>query len=87
VFHDGDSIIGTAERIALQHRRIILLTDWDRTGGTIHARMRETLTTLGVRCDERLRKELAVLVSKETRSLEGVPGFLERLRVHVGRPT
>lgn len=84
-FHDGDSILGTAERIAGEHRQIILLTDWDRTGGTIHARMKETLTALGVRCDERLRRELAMLVSKETRSLEGVPGFLERLRFAVGR--
>ncbi|MGH2670380.1 MAG: hypothetical protein ACRDH5_14910, partial [bacterium] len=84
VFNDGASLIDTADRISREHAAIILLLDWDRTGGSIHRRMKEALEALGVRCDERYRKELAVLVSKETKSLEGVPGYLSRLRALVG---
>lgn len=83
--NDGATVLGTAERIAEAHPRIVLLTDWDRTGGTLHRRLKEVLEAEGVAIDEDFRRALARLVSKETRTVEGLPSVLDRLREKLGR--
>lgn len=84
--NDGDSLLGTGERLAQEHDRIIMLMDWDRTGGSIERRMKEVLQAHGVTCDETYRRQLAHLATKATRTVEGLPGFVAQLREKVGRP-
>lgn len=78
--NDGESLLATADRLGPRHERIILLPDWDRTGGSINRRMKEMLRAHGVSCDGSYRRELAHLATKGTRTVEGLPGFLEDLR-------
>lgn len=84
--NDGESLLGTADRLGPRHERIILLADWDRTGGTINRRMKEMLEAHAVTCDGSYRRELAHLATKGTRTVEGLPAFLQDLRGRAGLP-
>ncbi len=83
--HDGAPLIATADQLAEDHDELILLLDWDRTGGSIHRRVKEVLESHAVTCDTSFRRELARLVTKETRTVEGLPGALANLRARLGR--
>lgn len=82
--HDGDPLIHTADRLAEDHEALILLLDWDRTGGSIHHRVKEVLETHAVDCDVSFRREFARLATKETRAVEDIPTVIERLRHRAG---
>ncbi len=82
--HDGEPLIETADRLARTNEALILLLDWDRTGGSIHHRVKEVLETHAVECDESFRRQLARLASKETRAVEDLPTVLSHLRRKVG---
>jgi 5S rRNA maturation endonuclease (ribonuclease M5) len=84
VVNDGDSLVGTADRLATEHERIILLPDWDRTGGSIHRRLKEMLQAHAVTCEIDYRRELARLSTKWTCTVDGLPAFLAELRARVG---
>ncbi len=84
--NDGDPLLATADRLGARHQRIIMLPDWDRTGGTINRRMKEMLEAHGVTCDGSYRRQLAQLATKGTRTVEGLPAFLRDLRARLGRP-
>lgn len=82
--HDGEPLINTADRLARENEELILLLDWDRTGGSIHHRVKEVLETHAVECDVEFRRELARLATKETRAVEDLPTVLDHLRQRVG---
>ncbi len=82
--HDGEPLIQTADRIAEDNEAVILLLDWDRTGGSIHHRVKEVLETHAVDCDVSFRRQFARLATKETRAVEDIPNVIERLRRRVG---
>lgn len=58
---------------------VILLMDWDRTGGRLQAQCRRNLESLDVRFDESLRSTLTVCLKPETRVVEGLSGLAEVL--------
>lgn len=74
-----NTIFSTAERLAVDGRGAIILTDWDRKGGQLARLLREGLKANGVRFDEELRRRLAVLVKKEIKDIESLPAFFTRL--------
>ena len=80
----GASILERAEQIASHHRRVIVLVDWDRTGGRLARRLQDTLQRHGVHCDIRHRRDIATLTAREATTVEELPGFLRRLRERVG---
>lgn len=82
--HDGEPLIDTADRLAREHDSLILLFDWDRTGGSIHHRVKELLETHGIDYDAEFRRQLARLTVKETRDVEDLPDVLRHLRQRVG---
>jgi len=84
--HDGEPLIDTADRLAREHDQLILLLDWDRTGGSIHHRVKEVLETHAVDVDEHFRRELAGLVSREAKTIEALPGAISSLRQQAGMP-
>lgn len=83
--HDGEPLIDTADRLARNNERLILLLDWDRTGGSIHHRVKEVLETHAVDVDVHFRNELARLARSEAKTIEEMPSVLRRLRERVGR--
>lgn len=59
---------------------IIVLMDWDRTGGRLQSTIRRNLESLDIRLDERLRSTLMRCLKPETRVVEGLSGLVDVLR-------
>lgn len=59
---------------------IVLLMDWDRTGGRLQRTLREKFESLDVVVDEHLRRRLMVALKPETTVVEGMIGLVEALR-------
>jgi 5S rRNA maturation endonuclease (ribonuclease M5) len=58
---------------------LVLLMDWDRTGGRLQTLCRRNLESLDVRFDESLRATLMVCLKPETRVVEGLSGLVDVL--------
>ena len=58
---------------------IIVLMDWDRTGGRLQTTIRRNLESLDVRIEERLRSTLVRCLKPETRVVEGLSGLVGAL--------
>ena len=59
----------------------MILTDWDRRGGSLARGLRENLTSLGVGYDDTVRLDLALytrIYSKDIESLDSVLFSLRR---------
>ena len=59
---------------------IIVLMDWDRTGGRLQAQCRRNLQSLDIKFDEQLRSALMVCLKPDTRVVEGLSGLVDVLR-------
>ena len=83
--HKGRPLTEVAEHLASCPQPIVLLLDWDRTGGRLAQRLLEELRPR-VQVDDLVRKRIASCC--KGRTLEDLPGELQALRraVHGSRP-
>ena len=58
---------------------VIVLMDWDRTGGRLQANIRRNLESLDVGFDEQLRSVLMRCLKPETRVVEDLSGLVDVL--------
>ena len=79
----GQHIFNLCEDWSRRYETLIILTDWDRTGGRLARQIREGLEANGASYDLDLRARLARLSKKEIKDVEGLAGYLERLREQV----
>lgn len=56
-------------------RTVLLLLDWDRTGGRLQRRMRELLEAHAIKWDDRHRQALVRIVGNEARAVENLAGL------------
>ena len=63
---------------------VILLMDWDRTGGKLQSNLRRRLESFDVMIDEELRNVLMRALKPETRVVESLSGLAEVLIPHMG---
>lgn len=75
--HQGETLHAVIEELAACPAPVILLVDWDRTGGRLAATLEENLRAR-VQVDTACRRRLAVAC--HSRTLEDVPAELEALR-------
>lgn len=68
------------EEIGREHKKVILLTDWDRKGGQICNTLSKGFAANGVRADEKIRTRLSSMSSGEIKDVESLPRLVERLR-------
>lgn len=84
MLHTGETLHAVAERISLDAREIILMTDWDRKGDTLFATFHALLMAHGVRIDSTFRARIRSwtrLPLKDVESLAGhVAEDVERFR-------
>lgn len=69
-----------AEHVWRSGRPAVIMTDWDRRGGSLAEALRENLSSLGAGYDDTVRRDLAVLCrpySKDVESLDSVVALLE----------
>jgi dTMP kinase len=63
-------------------RKAVILTDWDRRGGSLARSLRENLSSLGVGYDDRVRSDMAFLARMHCKDVESMDTVLARLRNH-----
>lgn len=81
--HGPGTLVDEADRTAEEVDALILLTDWDRTGGTLARRMRENLKGR-VDLDVEFRRRIAKIVG--VKCVEDLPAFRRYLLRLSGRP-
>ncbi|NPE30884.1 toprim domain-containing protein [Methanococcoides sp. SA1] len=69
-----------SERVASENKRVIVLTDWDRRGNILAAKLSEDLVYLGADVDMQLRDKLSSLVKKEIKDVESLYTYVIKLR-------
>jgi 5S rRNA maturation endonuclease (ribonuclease M5) len=55
---------------------LVIMTDWDRTGGRLASKLKEGCKNLGIHCDLDRRRELAQLTGKWIRDVESVDSLI-----------
>jgi 5S rRNA maturation endonuclease (ribonuclease M5) len=66
-----------------QGASMILLMDWDRTGGRLQRNIGERLKAFGMRIDGEIRMELARAMKPEGRTIEGLKPHAGSLRPYI----
>ncbi|MCH2637490.1 MAG: hypothetical protein MKZ56_03880 [Candidatus Thalassarchaeum sp.] len=66
-----------------QGASVILLMDWDRTGGRLQRKIGERLQAFGMRIDNETRMELVRAMKPEGRTVEGLKAHAEKLLPHI----
>ena len=79
-YNTGLSISNFCDHIAQKHKKIILLTDWDRKGGYLCMMIKKNLESR-VQCNTYYRKIFAK--RSTTRMVEGLPSWISTLQEKV----
>lgn len=79
----GQSVIAVVETLGEDHDEVIILTDWDAHGGKLAQRIRESCDACGLRYEGDFRRQLARLVRKEVKDVEGLDTYLRNLRIEI----
>lgn len=74
--------IKAAEYASTNGNRAVILTDWDRRGGTIARELSVQLASLGVEFDMTVRSRLSILCRKYIKDVESLDTLIERLTVN-----
>lgn len=84
--HHGVTLASLVEQVVRQGRKVIILTDWDRSGGHLAQRLRSLFDDGRVRFDLTYRRRLARAVRGETQYVEAVLPWAERAAQRAGAP-
>ena len=66
-----------------QGHSVILLMDWDRTGGRLQRKIGERLEAFGMKVDHETRMELVRSMKPEGKTVEGLKSHAEILRPYI----
>ncbi len=77
----GDTIFHIIERMRGKYDEVIVLTDWDRTGGRLAHRIKKACMANAITCNEEHRLELIKHLKKEIKDVESLPIFIERAKM------
>lgn len=75
----GGGPVKAAEYVWHSGKQAVIMTDWDRRGGSLARSLRENLSALDVRYDDRIRRELATLCRPYVKDVESVDAVVELL--------
>jgi 5S rRNA maturation endonuclease (ribonuclease M5) len=84
--NQGESVFNFCVGLSRRSRKLVILTDWDRKGGMLARMLKEACHANEVSADAEMRAKLAILSKKEVKDIEGLPAFIERLRVRSTMP-
>ena len=74
------SISALCEEISRRHKKVIILSDWDKKGGELCRRLKKYLNANSVKYDDRIRAELTEVCKKEIKDVESLIIYVENLR-------
>ena len=75
----GGGPVKASEHVWRCGKQAIIMTDWDRRGGSLAAALRENLSSLGVKYDDMIRSDLSFLCRpfcKDVESIDSVVALL-----------
>ena len=84
VLNDGDTILGTCEKLAREWGAAIIFTDWDQKGGELAHALMDALRNCDISYDTEYRASVSMLVKKDIKDVEGLPPLMRRLQVLSG---
>ncbi len=73
--NSGSSLVSFAQRISMEYKRVIILTDWDRTGSFLAGRLYELLRDNDVLCDMEFRRKLGFYAGSLISTVEELPSI------------
>ncbi len=82
--HQGRSLARTAQELATQGSRVIILTDWDVEGGHLAQRLRLLLEAGSMSVDLDQRRRLALALRGEVVHVEGLARWAQRNAERLG---
>jgi len=68
-----------SEFVAENGNKAVILTDWDRKGGTIASDLSRNLSALGAEYDTSIRSRLSMLCKKYIKDVESLDSLVERM--------
>jgi len=74
------------ESLREEHDEVIILTDWDRTGGRLYHRIKRACKANLLSYNQDIRKRLIKYTKRDIKDVESIPAFLSRLRRIVRDP-
>lgn len=81
----GGGPLRAAEHVWRAGRPAVILTDWDRRGGSLADDLRRDLESLCVPYDDGIRRGLAVLCRQYSKDVESLASVLALLRARAGQ--
>ena len=72
VLNNGKSTVETSEILAERYEKVVIMTDWDRTGGRLARAFSEQLGALSMEYSLEERKKLSFLCKKDIKDVESL---------------
>ena len=82
----GLPLLTFCERLARDHDRVIILCDWDRTGGKITRHLINYFDSLDVDYDIAIRRELIFVGRRHVKDVEGIHSYITELLIQLKLP-
>ncbi|MDI9395371.1 MAG: toprim domain-containing protein [Euryarchaeota archaeon] len=78
------SLFNFSERIANMGCEVIILTDWDRRGDLLAAKLSEYFGSFGIKPELQIRNKLKLITQKEIKDIESLYTYVSKLRSKTG---
>jgi len=78
------SLFNFSERIAGLGNEVIILTDWDRRGDLLAAKLSEYFENFGIKPELKIRNKLRLITQKEIKDIESLYTYVSKLRSKTG---
>ncbi|MFW5945515.1 MAG: toprim domain-containing protein [Candidatus Natronoplasma sp.] len=76
----GETIFRIIEGLREDHDKVIILTDWDSTGGRLCYKVKKACESNDIRYDVHYRKQMIKFLKKEVKDVESIPTFIKRAK-------
>lgn len=76
--HDGRALFERCEDLARDHGVVIVLTDWDRKGGFLHAEATRAIEASGGRVDASFRERVRLYLDLPLNDVESLAGYVRK---------
>ncbi len=76
----GKAIFRIIEELRKDHDKVIILTDWDSTGGKLCYKVKKACESNDIRYDVEYRKQMIKFLKKEVKDVESIPTFIKRAK-------
>jgi 5S rRNA maturation endonuclease (ribonuclease M5) len=78
------SLFNFSEEIARRGSEVVILTDWDRRGDILAAKLSEYLKSFGLKPELQIRNKLRLISQKEIKDVESLYTYVSNLRLKTG---